>query len=165
MDLPDRVWDRILVEPNTGHWFWLGALSRLGYGRIGVDGTQIGIHRYVYSHLVSPIPAGKVIDHICRVRNCVAPNHLRVVTPAQNAMENSAGFCPRRAAADHCERGHPYSEGRNLIITKTGQRLCRICRNVYMRDLMRRRRVAQGYSSPYEVSPDGWALPRKAAPR
>ncbi len=136
--LPDHIVDRILFEPNTGHWFWLGKLSRQGYGRVGVDGRVYGVHRYVYSQLVGPIPDGMVLDHICRVRHCVAPQHLRVVTPAQNSLENSVSFCARRAVSDRCDRGHPYDNG-NLIITKTGARLCRTCRNAYMRDLMRKR--------------------------
>jgi hypothetical protein len=37
-----------------------------------------------YEHHVGPIPDGLVIDHLCRVHNCVNPEHLEPVTPAEN---------------------------------------------------------------------------------
>lgn len=148
MDLPERVVDQILFEPNTGHWLWLNNRNRQGYGRGTIAGRQLLMHRYVYTHLVGPIPDGMVIDHLCRVRHCVNPNHLRVVTPRQNTLENSLSVGAVRGAWTQCPQGHAF-EGRNRIITKTGARLCRACRNAYMRELMRKRAAEQPYKSPY----------------
>lgn len=41
-------------------------------------------HRVVYESLVGPIPAGLELDHTCRVRRCVNPDHLEPVTHAEN---------------------------------------------------------------------------------
>jgi hypothetical protein len=56
-------------------------------------------HRLAYEEAYGPIPAGLHIDHLCRVRNCINPEHLEAVTQAENN---------RRAAATrtHCQRGH-----------------------------------------------------------
>lgn len=96
---------RISPEPNTGCWLWLGALCR-GYGHVGV--TRGGrfktliAHRAVWEHHRGPIPDGMVLDHICRVRSCVNPDHIRVVTPRENTLRNSIGLAVRHAAKTCC---------------------------------------------------------------
>jgi hypothetical protein len=140
MNPPESLAPRVTVD--AGHWLWNGALNRDGYGRLVVARRLHLAHRYVYEQFVAPIPEGMCIDHTCRVRHCVNPDHLRVVTPTQNALENSLGRGAVNASRTHCPNGHPF-EGRNLIRTKAGQRLCRTCRNAYMRELMARRYAAR----------------------
>lgn len=76
-------------------------------------------HRVSYEHLVGPVPDGMQLDHLCRNRTCVNPEHLEPVTAAENR---------RRAAVliTACPQGHPYDED-NTGIANTGQRYCRTC--------------------------------------
>jgi HNH endonuclease len=66
-------------------WRWLGARSSTGYGTFEVSLDRVvSPHRFAYEQLVGPIPAGLVLDHLCRHRLCVNPNHLEPVTNADD---------------------------------------------------------------------------------
>lgn len=66
-------------------WLWTGAKVASGYGRVRVGDRVVYAHRAAYACLVEPVPAGMVIDHMCHVRACVNPDHLRLATVKQNA--------------------------------------------------------------------------------
>lgn len=68
---------------DTPCWVWQLALASNGYGAITRKGTSA--HRWYYEQANGPIPAGAHIDHLCRVRACVNPAHMQVVTCAENA--------------------------------------------------------------------------------
>ena len=36
-------------------------------------------HRYFYTLIMGPIPEGLDLDHLCKIRCCVNPNHLEPV--------------------------------------------------------------------------------------
>lgn len=76
---------RYTVDPVTGCWLWTGGLSTDGYGRMSFGGRQQLAHRVMYQVTRGPIPRGMQIDHTCGVRHCVRPEHLAVVTVAENA--------------------------------------------------------------------------------
>lgn len=119
----DLYW---MPEPNTGCWLWIGGIrNKGGHGSFDVDGTQVYAHRHSYERVHGLIPEGMVIDHRCRVRCCVNPDHLRVVTKRQNAVENSNSPSAKAARATECPQGHPYS-GANLLVY-AGVRYCRAC--------------------------------------
>jgi hypothetical protein len=44
----------------------------------------MGAHRFAYLEFVGPIPDGLVLDHLCRNKKCVNPDHLEPVTNAEN---------------------------------------------------------------------------------
>ncbi len=131
--LPQRFWDKVSPEPNTGCWFWVGGITGRGYGTVWMHGKNRKVH-----HLTNGHPgAGMHTDHLCRVRSCVNPEHLEVVTPAVNS---SRGDCGKHLSdRTHCPQGHEYS-GHNLIVRHTPQgytsRFCRECKNA---DRRRRR--------------------------
>jgi hypothetical protein len=81
---PPRLEGRYDVDAETGCWLWRGTKNPHGYGRIMIRQRWYPAHRVYYEHHVGPIPAGLVIDHLCRVHNCVNPGHLEPVTPAEN---------------------------------------------------------------------------------
>jgi hypothetical protein len=110
-----------------GCWLWRGAINSNKYGMIKRGGRSVRAHRLFYTELVGPIPDGMVLDHICRVRHCVNPDHLRVVTSLENSM-CGYGVCAVNARKTHCPKGHPYNE-QNLLPRKDGHRSCRICKS------------------------------------
>ena len=113
------------VEFTDSCWLWRGALAH-GYGRFRVEGRLVGAHRYAYEFCVGPIPDGLQIDHLCRVRHCVNPDHMEPVTQRVNILRGE-GLAAQHARATHCPHGHPYDKG-NTILSK-GKRFCRICRD------------------------------------
>lgn len=78
-----RFWTRVDKSSPDGCWNWTGAKSS-GYGSFQAKGTHPA-HRYAYQLLVGPIPEGLILDHKCRNRSCVNPDHLHPVTYQQNA--------------------------------------------------------------------------------
>jgi HNH endonuclease len=109
--LEPRLRDQIHVDA-LGCWNWLG-YKRDGYGSAHRDdGRTVIAHRYVYELLVGPVPAGLELDHLCRNRPCVNPEHLEPVTRQENR---------RRATYTTCRRGH-----QDYVSTPT-TRYCRSC--------------------------------------
>lgn len=83
----DKVLAKVDVSPD-GCWIWQGSHSGNGrgggYSRMALDGATVAVHRVVYTLFNGYIPGKKQIDHTCRNRLCVNPNHLEMVTPRQN---------------------------------------------------------------------------------
>jgi hypothetical protein len=115
-----------LVEPTGFCWLYKGGQTRGGYGNY----ENHRAHRLAYELLVGSIPEGLQLDHLCRVRLCVNPDHLEPVTPAEHA---------RRSHWGACRRGHPYTEA-NTYWTR-GSRNCRACRALALRRMRARRRL------------------------
>jgi len=85
----ERFWSKVDKTPTC--WRWLGTTIPKGYGVFTVGRKKIVAHRFSYELAYGPIGAGLQVDHICRVRNCVRPDHLREVTGKQN-LENLSPF-------------------------------------------------------------------------
>src|SRR6266436_4873849 len=85
MSCPPRV---VYVIEDRGHktacWIWQGKISIYGYGRIKRGGREHAAHKYMYEHKYGPVPDGLELDHLCRQRPCMNPDHLEAVTPAVN---------------------------------------------------------------------------------
>jgi len=61
-------------------WIWQLSISWDGYGR--KDSQRA--HRLYYEKYKGKIPKGLTLDHLCRKRDCVNPEHLEIVTIAEN---------------------------------------------------------------------------------
>ena len=109
------------VKKTESCWLWEGSISELGYGRFSVGRRTCFAHRVAMLLHGHTIPDGLEIDHLCRVRNCVNPIHMELVTREENLRRRSYAF------VDRCPRGHLY-EGDNLYLdASSGGRRCRMC--------------------------------------
>lgn len=123
------VWGRFAqkVERDGECWAWTAGLMGGGYGQFH-DGGPNYAHRWLYARLIGPIPEGMTLDHLCRNRKCVRPDHLEVVTRGENVLRG-IGFAAKNHLATHCPNGHPYA-GSNLVVKGDGSRRCRECHRV-----------------------------------
>jgi len=126
----NRFWSHVDKSGGEGAcWPWRRALLSNGYGQFHVGPNSAGIPSRQGAHRISvllsgrEIPAGMVVDHLCRNRSCVNPDHLRVVTVRTNSLENTASVAARNATACRCIHGHPLSEKRD----RAGKRKCPTC--------------------------------------
>ena len=129
--LPDRIRRQIIID-ERGCWIWQGRPMNAGYGQLGVtrDGKTRTIlaHRASYETFVGPIPDGRQLDHLCRVRLCVNPSHLEPVTPRQNIHRSPIAPAAINARKTHCPKGHPYTpENTYFNGPRKTWRLCRTC--------------------------------------
>lgn len=95
----------------------------------------------MYRELVAPIPDDLTLDHLCRVRACVNPDHMEPVTIRENALRGETAAA-RNAAQTHCPQGHEYT-GENTYVTTAGSRRCRTCTREYVRRSKAKRRRLQ----------------------
>lgn len=110
--------------PDGECWRWIGAMGNHGYGVYGKP--AILAHRWSYLLHVGVIPPWLTIDHLCRNRWCVHPNHLEPVTRAENVLRGES-LPARNARKTHCPKGHPYDETNTYVNPNSGWRMCRTC--------------------------------------
>lgn len=89
------IYNRIIPEPNSGCWIWIGGHSANGYGNArypknGVNKVQ-PVHRIVYELEKGPIPPKMDLDHLCRNPACVNPDHLE---PVPHKVNIKRGISP-----------------------------------------------------------------------
>jgi len=113
-------------------WLWFAHTTPGGYGIYWNGKEQVYAHRFSYTFYKGEISNGLEIDHLCRKRNCVNPNHLEAVTRSENTKR---GLLPqilreRQKSKTHCPKGHEYNlENTYHRPDRPNDRDCRICRN------------------------------------
>lgn len=118
-------------------WVWKGARSN-GYGILMTGSRKDGSRRVKGAHVLSyelykgPIPSGLEIDHLCRNRACINPNHLEAVTHQINTRRSPITISVIRKLRTHCRHGHEFTP-ENTHIERDGSRSCRRCDNAYSR--------------------------------
>lgn len=138
-----RRFEAKTITDPSGCILWVGAKNNRGYGNVSMGGKYCKAHRLAYEHAYGPIPVGKEIDHLCRVRACVRPDHLRAVTHRENVLaEGATSFAKRNADKTHCVNGHPLTLG-NLVpyYLTLGYRKCRLCARADNRRIYHRKRA------------------------
>lgn len=105
-------------------WTWpQKARTVKGYAMVR-DGHTRQAHRYVYEHLVAPVPEGMVLDHLCRNRACVNPAHMEPVTNRENVMR---GLTPT-ANRTRCKQDLHELAAVGIYVDSYGFERCRACR-------------------------------------
>ena len=126
------------IEKTETCWLWTVPHWDSGYVRIRANGRTQMAHRVAYELWVGPIPEGRTIDHLCRVRWCMNPAHMEPVTQGENVLRGDT-LAARNAAKTHCKHGHEFSE-RNTYQYK-GNRICRRCNSLRVGAWLKARRA------------------------
>lgn len=167
-DLSNRFDKYVVFTPDC--WLWIGACDfEDGYGRFKINGIPERTHRLAYERWIGPIVDATnkrmVVDHICRKKNCVNPEHLRLVNYRVNA-ENSESPIADNIRKEECDKGHPFTPD-NTYAVKGGKtwpagRACKTCRREWMREYRARKAAGQGTTS---VEPASSSSPAATATR
>jgi hypothetical protein len=139
-DRAERFWSK--VEATGFCWLWKESTVR-GHGSFFLSRAEgkVYAHRWAYEYLVGPIPEGLELDHLCRVRHCVNPDHLEPVTHRTNFLRGYAvGAQSMRRGT--CPNGHEYTP-ENTYVRKDGQgRQCKTCNRRKNNERYHRRKLA-----------------------
>lgn len=142
------IFERYEVAPS-GCWSWAGGSYGNGYGRLASKrhGTPLA-HRAFWIEHRGPIPDGLDIDHLCRNRLCVNPDHLEPVPHAVNMARGANSYSLRAT----CKKGlHDITDPANIYVTRRG-RQCKACWRINYRAAAARYR---GRRRVREVMRDG----------
>lgn len=117
-------------RPDTPCWAWGGSRHESGYGVLYMGTGRKDVkyrvaHRVIWEGFHGPVPKGLELDHLCRNRGCVNPDHLEAVTSRVN---NLRGMSPtaQHARQTHCKRGHEFTS-ENTLKHSSGGRRCKTC--------------------------------------
>ncbi len=131
--LPELAYVVARVAVAGSCWQWTGGTNGVGYGTVTWRGARGYSHRLMFERCVGPIPAGMVLDHLCRNTLCCNPEHLEPVTHAENIRRS-----PLVGAKRVCVYGHDYTP-ENTYVTPAGARQCLECSRRRGRELRARR--------------------------
>lgn len=155
LSIEGRFWQKVDRRGDDECWHWTASRDPDGYGRFQYpteNGQRhIRAHRWAYLMLVGPIGDGLVVCHRCDNPPCVNPAHLFLGTQLDNNADKVAkgrharvwGVPLLRSRQTHCKHGHELA-GDNLVITPTGHRSCRACRNAIARISYRKKKGLPG---------------------
>ena len=148
--LESRFWRS--VSKTETCWNWTGYRDNKGYGRLVLSGCNAGyvrVHRFSYELHKGPLPDQMTVDHLCRNRACVNPEHLEAVTAAVNTLRGF-GAPAVNARRMECIHGHAFT-ATNTFRQWNGGRGCVECNRKYQREWARKKRA----STPHGNSPTG----------
>ena len=119
LDVACRLVRRAPVDPKTGCWGWSGATLPNGYGTDTFRRRTRYVHRLSFFAFWGD-PGRGVVDHLCRNRRCVNPDHLELVTRGENVRR---GVATNRGT---CKKGiHPWTP--DNVYHRNGRPTCKVC--------------------------------------
>lgn len=126
---PNNIRFEAFIDRSGDCWLWKGGKIN-GYGvfraRFGVRQLyNVYAHHFAYELHKGPIPEGLTLDHLCRVRACVNPDHLEAVTQRENTLRGTSAIAVN-AKKTHCNHGHAFVPA-NTGQTGRGGRYCKEC--------------------------------------
>ncbi len=134
----ERFWSKVDKNGPVGQhrpdlgpcWVWIAGKRADGYGRFDVNGRPERAHRFSFEMTSGAIPKDMVLDHLCRNRACVNPDHLQLTTRKGNAVAPGSMVGrttgEKNRAKTHCPKGHEYTP-ENTRVSKRGLRHCKEC--------------------------------------
>lgn len=101
--LPERFWDKLIPEPNTGCWLWLAGTTA-GRASYWAGDRFVRPHRMAYEIAVGSLAEQQRVHWSCGVENCCNPLHVVAIaktTPEERRQykrdwKQSAGASPER---------------------------------------------------------------------
>lgn len=136
-----RFWEKVR-KVDGGCWEWTAGQQGMGYGMFHPTHEEnVLAHRFSFEAHVGPIPEGLVIDHLCRNRLCVNPDHLEPVTNEEN-LRRGAGYAIQNGMRTHCKNGHEYTPENTYTDPTKGTARCRECSRNRDRKRVPRKRTA-----------------------
>ena len=117
-------------RPELGQcWLWTKYINHNGYGLFSLNKRRERAHRVALLLSGVSVPEGMFPDHLCRVRSCVRPSHLEVVSRKENNHRTIGNGFQINAAKTHCKHGHPFDAENTRIETEHGRqrRRCITC--------------------------------------
>ena len=125
------------ADTSSTCWQWLGSKYANGYGKLGKAGIMA--HRIAYELTRGHVPEDMCLDHLCKNRLCVNPDHLEIVTLVENVMRGESQHA-KNARKTACKRGHEFTAENTYIRQDRGTRSCKTCQRLNDKKYTRRER-------------------------
>lgn len=121
-------WSHVQKQAN-GCWAWTAYRNPKGYGMTSAGLASRLAHRAAWALAGRALVKGLTLDHLCRNRACVNPDHLEQISNRENVLRGDT-LPAANLRKTHCTAGHALS-GSNLVTRQNGERRCRTCRRAH----------------------------------
>ena len=88
--IPERMWNKIMVDSSSTCWHWVGPKTIWGYGQVKIGGVNKYVHRIIAAAFNGDIPKGLDCSHKCGISTCCNPDHLTYETRSENMKRAKA---------------------------------------------------------------------------